>query len=81
MPGRGEDLILDRELRTVKHFSKLPEDEMMKAFDAQVWSYIIQEQLGETLESLLKLLLLVAEKNIHSCGGGGSINLSREEIH
>lgn len=51
--ARGKALILDRELRTVKHFSKLPEDEMMKAFDQQVWSYIIQEQLGETLESHL----------------------------
>lgn len=39
----GKALILDRELRNVKHFSKLGEEEMMKAFDDQVWSYIVQE--------------------------------------
>ena len=51
--AKGKALILDRELRNVKHFSKLGEEEMMKAFDDQVWSYIIQEQLGQTLESHL----------------------------
>ena len=39
--GKGKALILDRELRNVKHFSKLRDEEMMKAFDNQVWSYII----------------------------------------
>lgn len=51
--AKGKALILDRELRNVKHFSKLGDEEMMKAFDDQVWSYIIQEQLGDTLESHL----------------------------
>lgn len=51
--AKGKALILDRELRNVKHFSHLAEDEMMKAFDDQVWSFIIQEQLGETLETHL----------------------------
>lgn len=51
--AKGKALILDRELRTVKHFSQLGEEAMMKAFDDQVWSYIVQEQLGETLESHL----------------------------
>ena len=51
--AKGKALILDRELRNVKHFSKLGEEEMMKAFDDQVWSYIVQEQLGQTLESHL----------------------------
>ena len=41
--GMGKALILDRELRNVKHFSQLGDDEMMKAFDDQVWSYIVQE--------------------------------------
>ena len=41
--AKGKALILDRELRNVKHFSKLGEEEMMKAFDDQVWSYIVQE--------------------------------------
>jgi serine/threonine protein kinase len=41
--GKGKALILDRELRNVKHFSQLADDEMMKAFDDQVWSYIVQE--------------------------------------
>ena len=31
--AKGKALILDRELRNVKHFSKLGDDEMMKAFD------------------------------------------------
>ena len=31
--AKGKALILDRELRNVKHFSKLGEEEMMKAFD------------------------------------------------
>lgn len=30
---KGKALILDRELRNVKHFSKLGDEEMMKAFD------------------------------------------------
>lgn len=51
--AKGRALILDRELRNVKHFSKLGDEEMMKAFDDQIWSYIVQEQLGETLESHL----------------------------
>ena len=41
--GMGKALILDRELRNVKHFSQLGDEEMMKAFDDQVWSYIVQE--------------------------------------
>ena len=40
---KGKVLVLDRELRNVKHFSKLNDEEMMKAFDNQVWSYMIQE--------------------------------------
>lgn len=51
--AKGKALILDRELRNVKHFSQLGEEEMMKAFDDQVWSFTIQEQLGETLETHL----------------------------
>lgn len=51
--AKGKALILDRELRNVKHFSQLGDEEMMAAFDDQVWSYVIQEQLGETLESHL----------------------------
>ena len=51
--AKGKALVLDRELRNVKHFSHLGDEEMMKAFDNQVWSYIVQEQLGETLESHL----------------------------
>jgi hypothetical protein len=31
----------------------IEDDEMMKAFDDQVWSYMVQEQLGETLENHL----------------------------
>ena len=51
--AKGKALILDRELRNVKHFSQLGDEEMMAAFDNQVWSYVIQEQLGDTLESHL----------------------------
>ena len=40
---KGKVLVLDRELRNMKHFSHLNEEEMMKAFDDQVWSYMIQE--------------------------------------
>ena len=50
---KGKVLILDRQLRNVKHFSNLGEEEMMKAFDDQVWSYLVQEQLGDTLEAHL----------------------------
>ena len=39
--AKGKALVLDRELRTVKHFSHLGEEDMMKAFDDQVWSFII----------------------------------------
>lgn len=39
--AKGKALILDRELRNVKHFSQLSEEDMMKAFDEQVWSFII----------------------------------------
>ena len=48
--SKGKALILDRELRNVKHFSKLSNEDMARAFDDQVWSYIVQEQLGSTLE-------------------------------
>lgn len=41
--AKGKVLILDRQLRSVKHFSKLADEEMMKAFDDQVWSYMVQE--------------------------------------
>ena len=51
--AKGKALILDRELRNVKHFSHLDKEAMMKAFDDQVWSFIIQEQLGDTLETHL----------------------------
>ena len=48
--SKGKALILDRELRNVRHFSKLSDEDMARAFDDQVWSYIVQEQLGSTLE-------------------------------
>lgn len=51
--AKGKALIFDRDLRTVKHFSHLDDESMMAAFESQIWSYIIQEQLGDTLENVL----------------------------
>ena len=51
--AHGKVIILDRELRSIKHFSKLSDDEMIKAFEDQVWSYFIQEYLGDSLDGYL----------------------------
>lgn len=62
----GKVLILDDKISTFNPKGVNSEDKLFKLLEGQVWSYMVQEKLGFTLEKYLSKEMSPSHQAVHS---------------